>query len=49
VQLLQLRRRQLRGRSAGRFHRGLGIARRGHTRGALPASPPGGGGRLLQL
>ena len=47
VALLRVRARQLRGESEheGRIRR----HRRNRSRGALPASPPGAGGRLLTL
>ena len=44
--LLEERAGQLRGNGRGRFAR---LFRRGHARAALPASPPGAGGRLLEI
>lgn len=48
IELLRLRARQLDGEKAPRRRRWSGL-RRGHARGGLAGSPPGGGGRLLQL
>jgi hypothetical protein len=45
--LLELRASQLRRRE--RSQRRVAWLRRGRTRGALPSSPPGAGGRLLSL
>jgi hypothetical protein len=49
VELLELRARQLGGSTAVRGFGRIAFWRRAHARAALAGSPPGAGGRLLQL